>query len=279
MQTHRSLRGFTLIELSIVIVIVALLVGGVLVGRSLINASQLRAVTTEVNAYISALSTFRDKYNALPGDLPNAVQYWGAVAGGTAEGPNTTCANLTTGSSGTATCNGDNNGYIESRCGTSFGTRNYEWFRAWQHLANAGLVTGAFSGVVGPNDNEQAIIGVNVPASKLVGGGWTLRGMPTGAQMCGNTNAFLSSGALPNMRYGNPLFFGGSNGSQSTIRPILTPEDAHAIDAKIDDALPRSGNTVSWSNAQNPGCLDAGEVAYEVTNEAISCALVILTGY
>lgn len=39
--------AFTLVELSIVLVILGLLVGGVLSGQSLIRASELRSVATE----------------------------------------------------------------------------------------------------------------------------------------------------------------------------------------------------------------------------------------
>ena len=54
--------GFTLIELSIVIVIIGLIVGGVLVGRDLIRASQLRGLISEVEEFKTAANTFRLKY-------------------------------------------------------------------------------------------------------------------------------------------------------------------------------------------------------------------------
>jgi prepilin-type N-terminal cleavage/methylation domain-containing protein len=61
--------GFTLIELSIVLVIIGLIAGGVLVGRDLIEAARIRQQITEIEQFKTAVNTFRIKYNGLPGDL------------------------------------------------------------------------------------------------------------------------------------------------------------------------------------------------------------------
>ena len=47
-------RGFTLIELSIVLVIIGLIVGGILVGQDLINAAAIRAQIAQVEKYQTA---------------------------------------------------------------------------------------------------------------------------------------------------------------------------------------------------------------------------------
>lgn len=65
-------NAFSLVELSIVLVILGLLVGGILAGQSLIRASELRAVTSEQARIVTAIQAFRDKYFALPGDMRNA---------------------------------------------------------------------------------------------------------------------------------------------------------------------------------------------------------------
>lgn len=119
------MRGFSLVELSIVLVILGLLTGGILTGQSLIRASELRSITTEYNRYIAAAQTFRDKYFALPGDMANATAFWGA-----AHATPATCK--TTASSSALTCNGNADGFIQGVVATS-----NESFRFWQHLANA----------------------------------------------------------------------------------------------------------------------------------------------
>jgi prepilin-type N-terminal cleavage/methylation domain-containing protein len=62
--------GFTLIELSIVLVIIGLIVGGVLVGQDLINASHVLAQVAQITKYNTAVNTFQLKYGYLPGDIP-----------------------------------------------------------------------------------------------------------------------------------------------------------------------------------------------------------------
>lgn len=97
-------KAFSLVELSIVLVILGLLTGGILAGQSLIRASELRAVVTEYERYIAASHTFRDKYMAIPGDMANATRFWGDDAALCAD------AGITNGTPGT--CNGNANGSI-----------------------------------------------------------------------------------------------------------------------------------------------------------------------
>ncbi|MEJ0010791.1 MAG: prepilin-type N-terminal cleavage/methylation domain-containing protein [Alphaproteobacteria bacterium] len=68
--------AFTLVELAIVLVIIGLLVGGVLVGADLITSAKINATVSDLQSYTTAATTFRDKYNGIPGDLflPKAQQ-------------------------------------------------------------------------------------------------------------------------------------------------------------------------------------------------------------
>lgn len=92
-------RGFTLIEMAIVLVIIGLIVGGVLVGQNLINAAAVRAQISQIEKYNQAVNTFYGKYGALPGDLNQQVATtFGFAARGTGCG---------------ATGRGDGNGVIE----------------------------------------------------------------------------------------------------------------------------------------------------------------------
>ena len=64
-------KGFTLIEMSIVLVIIGLIIGGVLLGRDLISAAAVRAQIAQIEKYNAAVNTFKGKYGYLPGDIPD----------------------------------------------------------------------------------------------------------------------------------------------------------------------------------------------------------------
>lgn len=83
-HTHpRRNRGFTLVEIAIVLVIIGLLLGGILKGQELINNARVRAIADRSNSLKAAWYAFIDRYQALPGDFVQAVQYVpGAQANG-----------------------------------------------------------------------------------------------------------------------------------------------------------------------------------------------------
>lgn len=282
-----SQRGFTLVELSIVLVILGLLVGGVLSGQSLIHAAELRAVGTEYRQYQTALGAFRDKYIALPGDLPNAVSFWGAAAGGQARGYDAACAAVTTAATGTETCNGNGDGvigydgYIASSVDSS-----YETFRVWQHLANAGLVEGTYSGVEYVPNTQPAQAGVNVPVSRIRDGGWSLHH----ATMQG-TNLLTRYNIPAGPNYKHFLFF--STFTAATDVCPLSSVDAFNIDKKLDDGHPRQGAIIATENRYcfpNPSyeaCLATdgiwgdpnGNTYWTSEENQKGCRLMLMTGY
>ena len=137
-------RGFSLVELSIVLVILGLLVGGVLSGQSLIHAAQLRAVTTEMNNYVSAYNTFRDKYMAIPGDMNNATKFWNIADG-----------------------DGDGDGKICENAGCTVSWRENE--KAWEHLDQAGLVQGVTSLTLNQGGHYA-----DAPASRFGNAVWSM---------------------------------------------------------------------------------------------------------
>lgn len=217
---HR--HGFTLVELSIVLVILGLLVGGVLSGQSLIRAAELRTVTTERDKYFTALNAFRDKYQALPGDMPNAFAFWGAQG---AAGCATDTDTIDTG------CNGNGNGQIET---ASTG----EVLKLWMHLTFSGLIEGTYSGVQDAGDYWAA---TNIPKAKFANGAW-----------------YLSSGAFDVPSDDGNYLTGGvyltlANAFQANGLRSLTHAEAWNIDKKADDGRANSG---SMRGSDNGDCWD-----------------------
>lgn len=77
MQQARSIRhGFTLIELSMVLVIIGLIVGGIMAGRELIKAAEIRKDIATIEGLKASVLTFKEKYGGLPGDLLNAQRFF-----------------------------------------------------------------------------------------------------------------------------------------------------------------------------------------------------------
>lgn len=65
--------AFSLIELSIVLIIIGLLIAGVTGGASLIKSSELRSVMGEARGYAVLVNAFYTQYNGLPGDYSTAL--------------------------------------------------------------------------------------------------------------------------------------------------------------------------------------------------------------
>ena len=72
---NRKKRGFTLVEIAIVLVIIGLLLGGVLKGQELINNAKVRSIADRQNSLKVAWFAFLDRFAALPGDNPLAPRY------------------------------------------------------------------------------------------------------------------------------------------------------------------------------------------------------------
>lgn len=275
-------KGFSLVELSIVLVILGLLTGGILGGQSLMRAAELRAVSTEVQQHITAVQTFRDKYFALPGDMRNAVRFWGAQAGGTADGTDATCIALDEDDPATdeATCNGNGDGEIW-RYDSMTGTASYESFRVWQHLANAGLITGTYAGVSHTPTGPGTDPGYNLPQSKL--------GSNVGYNLVFWGNRDSADTEVTNSRiiegnYGHVLVFGLGDGfwyHAMGYGPVLKPEEAWNIDQKMDDGLAGGGKVMAPGTAVNGDCAETSTVGtpYKLSVDDVECGLVFKTGF
>jgi prepilin-type N-terminal cleavage/methylation domain-containing protein len=66
-------KGFTLIEMSIVLVIIGLIIGGILKGQEIIDASRQKNFITQIDSIRAAVNTFSDKYQGVPGDYNRAT--------------------------------------------------------------------------------------------------------------------------------------------------------------------------------------------------------------
>ena len=235
-------RGFTLIELSIVLVVIGLIVGGILVGQTLIQAAQMRSLIKQIEAYRTATMTFRDKYGALPGDIGNATQFWPAdPACGPLGGFNVRAYMAV---SDGMTCNGDANGIVG-------GNYDVEENLYWQHLSLSGLIPeGPFTGACAYSSatcasNADSWNLINAPTTALHNGANIIEMM--------NPDTRYSQASYPNWfvpQGGQHVFyltgFNGVDGSGNSIVSgyggfALTQGELYALDMKYDDGMPASG--------------------------------------
>ncbi|MBL8891583.1 MAG: prepilin-type N-terminal cleavage/methylation domain-containing protein [Planctomycetaceae bacterium] len=225
-------HGFTLIEISIVLVIIGLVIGGVMMGKDLIEGAAIRSQISQIEKYNAAVHTFRLQYNALPGDMNQSqANSLGFVARGD--------------STGIMVGAGDGNGIIQgyhntgtvSPCSSCGGAGENVFFwndLTWANGKNVNLIEGTFrpSGGGGYAGNPNpAITGSRInlwfPRAKV-----------------GNAHVYVYS-------YNGENWFGLSNVTfirwyQLSSLASVKVSQAYAIDAKVDDGLPQAGKVIAY---------------------------------
>jgi prepilin-type N-terminal cleavage/methylation domain-containing protein len=223
--------GFTLIEISIVLVIVGLIIGGIIIGRDMIRAAEIRAGTSQIAQLNTEVRTFQLKYNSLPGDLlpQHAASFGFLVMQGGPECGNEDGRIMNTVTPDILLCpqGGSNSNNMSTG----------EILAFWRHLSDAGLIEGQYG-------------------SDLLDRGV----MP-------NTSVPILNNYIPKSKFGNNLSFSVfSNGGTNFfgISPLVTylkaawyrynydgtigglsPIESYNLDVKIDDGMPNSGRVLA----------------------------------
>ena len=253
-SSQRAQAGFTLVELSVVLAIIGLLVGGVMGGQYLVRQSALQSVATDLTRYRSAWHSFKSQYDGMAGDITDATSYWGIdTTSGLCPGGSTAPHK--------ETCDGDGNNNVSVA----------EGFRAWQQLSNAGLVEGTFSGVRGTSSANQAVPGQNVPPGDISNTGYTIF---SGGAFSVDANYYNS--ASPAVL----LIYGLRHATAATYNAVLTSREQYGLDLKIDDGLPARGDLRAYkaSGTYTPGCTsgDTSAATYSLTTGGVRCSIVYM---
>lgn len=242
-----SLKAFSLVELAIVITIMGLIIAATIAGNSLLNTSKLRGVISEIEGYKSAIDSFQQQYNALPGDMNNATSFWTTAQNG-----------------GTAVANGDGNGQIGIT-----GWQDYtETYYAWNHLTLSKFVPGTFSG----SSSVPAVPGLQVPASKyleMVGFAIRYDGGPWGY-----------TDALGRQFANNYIYVGAADSTTLSLgQDVFLAVDAAYLDSKMDDGRPNYGKVLGghWYGTGTCTSGTGANMVYAKSQVKAGCILVIAT--
>ncbi len=236
-------KGFTLVELAIVMIIIGLLIGGILKGQELIANARVTSQVSQVKGIDAAMTTFRDQYNSLPGDIAN---------------PNGRLPNCAA-----AICNVAGNGDTRVQDGTAndpgAASANSEGGRAFIHMAAAGVLGGVNPGAAayGPDAVPDAQIG----AGKLTFG--YSNGTITGAVAAAGIGA------------GHYLTLKSTEVATATANLPLVPKTAANIDRKLDDGNPNTGSVLATGTASATTCANAATAA-GIYNENLTTAVCSL---
>lgn len=237
------MRAFSLVELSVVLIILGLVTGGILAGQSLIRSAELQSTITQITDLKQAVGVFRDKYGDLPGDLPNAASIWSTAVNGNG---NTLITASGCSPGGEADC----------------GLFNSERAQFFVQLGLAGL---------GQNYDGTAVLDKGYPSIRLypnkgmfISGAFTAS---SGSNM--NIHLYATGPLYLYMGVCAPAYFGVDSNFNDCA--IFLPHEAWSIDKKLDDEKPLSGKVLGES--YNTTCISSGE--YALTNNTIACNLMI----
>lgn len=234
MKTVTQEKGFTLVELAIVMVIIGLLIGGILKGQELIKNASISATAAQLKAFESAYVTFVDMYAGKPGDISNA-------------------RNKIRGCNAANSCvNGDGNGFIwgtnsNNWGGAGFTDANNEKRQALKHLALADLIGGV---------NTAATTGADGWVQPKIGGFLVM------GESYGNEVHHRGGGNTPAGIYVRQWRVATAGGTD-----VTTAAEIASLDRKIDDGVPSTGGLLLGGNDL---CLDGRDYAMNLDEKRCS---------
>jgi prepilin-type N-terminal cleavage/methylation domain-containing protein len=167
-------RGFSLVEMSVVLVVVGLIVVGIVAGSSMMYGAKLRNVMSEYDRLKEGVEIFEEQYKYYPGDFNEASDYWENAQ------------------------NGNGDWAIEGD--------STERLYAWNHMVLANVIEGGFTGE--PAEDAPAYRpNVNLPGSVFTRNHYMIGTSKTGTKIFGRQGTFIqyTSNDSPTSPWGGAL--------------------------------------------------------------------------
>lgn len=211
-----SKSGFTLVEISASILVIALIVSAVIGGSELYKQANLRSVIKEMRDYQVSIAAFKERYGQFPGDFSQAQYYFSNVVDGTLSASN---------------ANGNGDGLVLANANESN--------LAWRHMYLAELISYNIPIITSSNYNLGRIDNPN-PQSSVKDAGYSIVApIPT----LSNRLMVNVESPWPTTQRVNLIALGKSsdevNGDSRSALSIgaLLPKEAFALDKKFDDGI------------------------------------------
>ena len=156
LRTIGNKKGFTLVELAIVLVIIGIILGAVLKGQELINSAKMKRVYSQYREILAAVLTYQDKYGRLPGDDNDTglATRWSPATYYTA-----------------GNGNGQVNGGTVTTMFTCGAATASETCGMWDQMRRANIITGPLNGT-NPTNTFGGSVGVTYVAVSSLTSNW-----------------------------------------------------------------------------------------------------------
>jgi prepilin-type N-terminal cleavage/methylation domain-containing protein len=242
-------KGFTLVELSIVLVIVGLLIGGILVAQSMIETSKISAQVAQIQQFDAGVMNFKMKYNYLPSDAP--------AFGGDGDG---IIDQTDVGGGGDAV--------VVFLCELA------SFWHSIDPVQFPGTAACAQPGAQAVTSGANK----NVPAAKVgKGGSYLIASVRTDAAFAtperNNFYVVLDRSQAQAPIISNWYYFLTTSALNSPVRPVELP----GLDKKMDDSIADTGNVVSGSIGNWAGTGVGGPMTIPITGLCSSGPVYNLT--
>jgi len=250
-------KAFSLIELAVVVVIVALLTGIISAGGKIKERARLQAVVKEIKDIQTASYGFQTIYDALPGDMSNAFEFF----------ENSDCGHTAAAGTKTSRCNGSGNIALY---GSGEGGYCREEHNFWNHMQFAKLFYTTLFDCTAYHESSKF---------KDLAFGVYYLGLNSNPAYDRSLNVMRIGSQIASSLASTPYF------TYNSVGKIFSPKQAWFLDNKLDDGIAYSGelqafNGMDQTNVQGTGCSSTTPNAnnstdYKHENYTAECYLIL----